>query len=506
MTLSSDKPSFLRACFSRKTAHTFAKHAVVSKMLRSATAFRTNKNGAVAIIYAIAIIPIMAGVGAAVDMSNMSKHKSNLQNALDAAVLSGATTAQGLDPLLYSDDVTKKSKIEPIVVAHLKSQLILPPSGALTKTDVNVYSTSGRVAATAEVKIPTYIMKMFNRSAGLVHAESQVNYGAGIAEIALAIDTTGSMTGAKLDAAKAAATAMVNTLMTPANKNRVKMSLVPFDRYVNVGTTYAGASWLTNTASYPETVTYGPSCYDTYPNAVYGPPQVINTTCYNDGTPYSCSYTNYPVISYGAPVNVCNPAGSYVITHNWYGCVGSRNYPSDLTEVADSGNKVPAIFDVACAKPLQRLTTNENNMINQIAALTASDETYITPGLLWAWRTLAPTSPFNDAASYSTTDQTRKIIILMTDGAQTRSPNYPDHENSDTNNANALLSQTCAAVKSKAIQVMTIAFTVTDPTIKNILKNCATSPADFYDAADIAAMSAAWSTIGRRISSLRISK
>jgi len=488
MTLSSDKPNF------------------VSKMLRSATAFRTNKNGAVAIIYAIAIIPIMAGVGAAVDMSNMSKHKSNLQNALDGAVLSGATTAQGLDPILYSDDVTKTSKITPIVVAHLKSQLILPPNGKLTKTDVNVYTTSGRVQATAEVQIPTYIMKMFNRSAGLVHAESQVNYGAGLAEIALAIDTTGSMMGAKLDAAKAAATSMVNTLMTPANKNRVKMSLVPFDRYVNVGTKYAGASWLTNTNSYPETINYAAYCYDSYPNAVYGAPQVINSTCYNDGAPYACSWTNYPIISYGAPVNVCVPASSYVITHTWNGCVGSRNHPSDLTETANSGNKVPAVFDVTCAKPLQRLTANQTDMVNQIAALTASDETYVTPGLLWAWRTLAPSSPFNDGASYSTTDQVRKIIILMTDGAQTRSPYYPNHENTDTNNANSLLTQTCAAVKNKAIQVMTIAFEVTDPTIKGILKNCATSPADFYDASDIAAMTAAWSTIGRRISSLRISK
>ena len=53
-------------------------------------AFRKAEGGNVALTFALALIPIMTGVGAAIDYSRANMAKSLLQSALDAALLAGA--------------------------------------------------------------------------------------------------------------------------------------------------------------------------------------------------------------------------------------------------------------------------------------------------------------------------------------------------------------------------------------------------------------------------------
>src|SRR5829696_2482898 len=52
--------------------------------------FLNQSGGAVLPTFVIALIPIMASVGAAVDFSRVNSVRTNLQTALDAAVLAGA--------------------------------------------------------------------------------------------------------------------------------------------------------------------------------------------------------------------------------------------------------------------------------------------------------------------------------------------------------------------------------------------------------------------------------
>ena len=94
----------------------------------------------------------------------------------------------------------------------------------------------------------------------------------------------------------------------------------------------------------------------------------------------------------------------------------------------------------------------------------------------------------------------------MTDGANTHSPNYPDHEASDVGQADTLLQKTCENIKAAGIRVMTVAFQVPDTTIKKILRDCATSPSDYYDAADINAMRESFKAIGTKLSAVRLVK
>lgn len=94
----------------------------------------------------------------------------------------------------------------------------------------------------------------------------------------------------------------------------------------------------------------------------------------------------------------------------------------------------------------------------------------------------------------------------MTDGANTKSPRYPDHWGSDAGLANQLTTELCTAIKADQITVFTIAFDVTDTTIKNILQSCATTSTNFFDAANSSQLSDAFAQIGNAITALRLQK
>lgn len=454
--------------------------------VRAVRAFARDRAGAIHIIFAVALVPLTMAVGAAVDYSRANHTKAELQSALDSAVLAGAAEAAKGTPL---------SDVPTFVGNFTKANFAQKGSLQVSATA----SADGIVLATANIPVDTVFIRVMGLKTLDVSVTSQALFGAGKAEVALALDTTGSMTGAKIIAARQAASGLVDTLYSnPSAAQNVKVALVPFTSYVNVGLDYRTASWITGASDYSTTSN---QCWTSYPNAKYLNPYKVTATCYADGVPYDCSYTAYKNVAYGQPVNTC---ASVTYTYTWYGCVGSRASPLDLSDTVAGGSPVPALLNYFCSKPLVRLTNSASTIKTQINALTASGETYIAPGLLWAWRVLSPNAPFADGQPYG--KGVAKTIVLMTDGANTHSPNYPYHEYSDVALANDLTAKTCANAKTTGIRIMTIAFEVTDAAIKKILADCASSPSDYYDANDIASMTAAFKSIGVKLTGIRLTK
>ncbi len=465
--------------------------SVVARRLRqNLSAYASLRDGNVATVFALSLFPLMGMVGAAVDYGNALRVQTSLQSALDSGVIAGAARLS---------DGAQTATITTVVANFVASKVVVAANAAPTVT-TTVDRANNKVHSKASVNVPTNFMRVFGVEHVPMSVVSEATFGSSKAEIVIALDVTGSMgVNGKLVAAQNAAIGLVNTLYTAANAtSRVKVAFVPFNTYVNIGPGFANAPWLTSTAPY--STPYPAGCYDTYPNAVYGPP--TNAIGYNDGVPYT--YTTNALISAGAPVNVCYPAGTD--PHTWTGAVGSRNYPLDLQATVDAVNKVPAIFDIGgLPNPLVRLTNNPVVINAQIGATVATGETYIAPALLWSWRLLAPGAPFNDGAPYG---QAKKIVVLMTDGANTASPDYPTHNASDVTAANALMASTCANMKASPnnISVFTIAFQVTDPTIQGVLSNCASGPPNYFNATTIADMQAAFAKIGAELVALRVSK
>ena len=101
-------------------------------------------------------------------------------------------------------------------------------------------------------------------------------------------------------------------------------------------------------------------------------------------------------------------------------------------------------------------------------------------------------------------------MILVTDGLNTKSPNYPGHENSDSALADQLTKTTCnniAGDTANAIKVFTIAFEMDGLDSKTILQECARrTGGQFFDATDAAKLKEAFSDISDAIASVKLTQ
>jgi hypothetical protein len=213
---------------------------------------------------------------------------------------------------------------------------------------------------------------------------------------------------------------------------------------------------------------------------------------------------------WGDPVQVCNP---YTNNYIWRGCVGSRDAPLDVKDVGYAAKKVPGLLDDKCSAhntPVEilPLTTDKASVLAKIDDLTPRGETYIPAGLTWGLRVLSDNAPFTGGASYATVQaqQGVKALILMTDGANTISATYPEHNGSSAADANDNVEKLCDEIKHEKVEVYTIAFEVTDTTIKNLLEDCATTPAKYFDATDSADLTEAFEQIADSLQELALTK
>ena len=176
-------------------------------------------------------------------------------------------------------------------------------------------------------------------------------------------------------------------------------------------------------------------------------------------------------------------------------------------QTAVMGNQIPGLESVDCpVSPILPLSDIETTITTAIDGMKADGWTYIPAGLAWGWRTLSPHAPFAEAMNTATFDDKggTRAIILMTDGMNTRAPDYPTHESIDTALADTKTADLCVAIKAQNIVVYTIAFDVTDTTIKSILETCATKPTYYFTPTDTTGLKNAFKSIAESVRNLSI--
>ncbi|MGE3244873.1 MAG: pilus assembly protein TadG-related protein [Beijerinckiaceae bacterium] len=461
--------------------------------MRNTSEFISDCNGNVAMMFSLAVIGLVGISGLAIEYTQASAVQSRIAAAVDAAALAGAKA---------TGDVAERKKIaRDMLKASMAS--VSGASGLKVKA-IPVYDNGKLVSfkVTASVQKSTSLGKVFGLSSLDVAASSQATIGSsGKIEIALVLDTTGSMQGAKLDALKLAAKDLVAALAAKAKTaDQVKFALVPFSQWVNVGMANRSATWIDVPSDYSETKTVTET---TYPNQVWSNCVTQQYTGYNDGVPYTydaqvCDWEP------GTPVEVTKDV---TYDHKWYGCAGSRNFPLNTQDAQYTTSRVPGILDAWCPGALLPLTTDVTAINTAIDSMSAYGQTYIPSGLIWGWRALSPGAPFAESAAGGS-EKVTQVMILMTDGANTQSADYPNHWGSDVADANKITSEICANIKAApaGIGVYTIAFGVTDTAIKSILQGCASGSAKYYDAADSGQLTAAFKDIGEKLTALRLEK
>jgi Flp pilus assembly protein TadG len=457
--------------------------------------FLANKQGNVAMMFSLAAIPMLIATGAAIDMLRMSNTQTLLQASTDAAAIAGANVSK-LSPSkttsLVNEYLTKEGALQAVLPGYTVK------SGHDPKTGFFYVKMQGQINTT--------FMSLIGMATIDVDAYSEVDLGSQAMEVALVLDNTASMnSGGRLDALKVAGKSLVNSLFdTQPSGSYLKVGIVPFADYVNVGIANRTAPWMDVPADWTETIKNYPTVTYTGASGCHDEKGVWN----NDGVP--TPYTYQVCTNPGTPTTTYSDV---TYQHKWYGCVGSRKDPLD--QVVDKlSTRYPGVLDTGCPSPVTDLTDVKSTLISQIDAMVAVGETYIPQGLLWGWNILDSDAPYINAKKKSAMAALKgtRALILMTDGENTIYPDYASTHHYSTTDA-ALLKATndrmisiCDNIKSEGITIYTVAFQVNTAAAKDLLTSCATSSTQAFDATDSAALLAAFNEIGSQLAAIRLTK
>jgi hypothetical protein len=209
-------------------------------------------------------------------------------------------------------------------------------------------------------------------------------------------------------------------------------------------------------------------------------------------------------------VGVANKTKSWMGTSSasWEGCVGSRNYPANTEDTDYATNPIPAIEGSVCGLEIHAMSTNKDAMLDAISNMTGAGWTYIPSGLVWGWRLLTDGEPFAEGVSNAELEDLGgiKVLILLTDGENTKAPSYPEHDSTDRALADNLTVQLCDNVKNDGIILYTIAFDVTDANIRSLLEGCGTTPGHYFEPDNATELADAFEKIATSLRNLSLSK
>ncbi len=262
--------------------------------------FKSDERGVFIVFFGVIAIVLIATAGAVVDFTTIEQARARAQDALDSAAL-------GLQPTIFDDGVTEET-IEP-QAQQLLDERLADASVTADITDVAINVTDGMLRLQASITVPMSFVALVGIENVTANVLSEATRKRLNVEVAMVLDNSGSMASAsRMDNLKAAATCATNILFnsdcastaTAADTAQVKIGIVPFTEFVNVGTGYKTATWM-------DTTGVSPIANDNF------------DTDDNPATPYTGAVNRFAL--YDALTNA-----------DWQGCVEARPYPYDTND------------------------------------------------------------------------------------------------------------------------------------------------------------------------------
>ena len=436
--------------------------------------FMADRRGAIAPIFALALIPMVGLTGAAVDYSRANNVRSGMQAALDATALAMAKLAPTLTP----------SELQTKTTAYFQTVFSEPDAKNIVITPT--YTTQGGSQLTIALSgsVSTTFMNVLGISSMNLGSTSTVKWGMNRLRVALALDNTGSMASAgKMTALKnalnTATTGLIDTLRSAAvNNGDVYVSIVPFAKNVNAGSSNYNQSWVD---------------FIDHPSYVGWDKQ--------NGT---CSHNNFPTY------DECIDKKKTWTPNNhstWNGCVTDRDKPYDVQGTAPTSNgntKFPAEQSSDCPQPVMGLSYNWTGMTSLVNAMSPAGTTNQTIGLVWAWMSLTGGGPFT-VPTMDPNYQYQRIIILMSDGLNTQN-RWDGTGSSQSSEVDSRMALACTGAKAAGLTIYTVHVNTDGDPTSTILRDCATDTAKFFTVTSSSQLGTVFSTIGTNLSKLRIAK
>ena len=416
------------------------------------TRFWKNRQGSIAPLFGLAIIPLIAGVGSAIDYTRASAARTAFQSSLDSAALMLAKTAALQTP----------AQIEAEATTYVNA--LFTANNAKNVTITAAYSTTAgsELVLTGTATVQTSFMSIFGIDNINIGASTTSTWGNTRLRVALVLDNTGSMSqSGKITALKTATNNLLTQLQSAVvNPGDVYVSIVPFVNAVNLGATNYGASWIDWTDW----------------NAVNG----------------KCSSTKYTTQSTCVAASKTWTANKH---NTWNGCVTDRGLPiltggPDLPSAGNYDENVdqpvagnlatlfPAYQAPSCPQAAMGLNYNWSAMTTLVNNMNPGGSTNQPIGLVWGWQTLVGGGPFT-APAMDPNYKYQQVIILLSDGLNTQDRWYGNGSNTSTQVDSRMYDShgdgTCANIKAAGITIYTVQVNTDDSPTSTLLQDCASN-------------------------------
>jgi hypothetical protein len=409
-------------------------------------------------MFALAALPLLGFVGAAIDYSRAASTRSAMQAAIDASALMLSKDAQTMTPANLiqkaGDDFRAMFTRPEAYDIQVTPQFSQPAQGNFT------------LKVTASAKVDTKFAGLLGQPTISLSASTQVQWGIKKLTLALVLDNTGSMAqSAKMTNLKTAAHNLLTTLQNAAKTpGDVKVAIVPFATDVNAGTSNVDATW-------------------------------IDWTDW-DAANGSCSNNNYTTKSTcQSHSKTWTPAAH----STWNGCVYDRDQNNDVTNTPTVAGSPATMFRAhqasGCPVATMPLGYDWTALNAKIDAMTPTGNTNVTVGLAWGFQLLSPVEPFNAPPPALDLD---KVIVILTDGTNTQ-----NRWSSTESVIDARTQKVCDNIKAANIKLYTVR--VIDGNA-SLLQGCASKPTMYYDVQQAIQLNSVFSSIAQNLANLRIAQ
>ncbi|HEV2651012.1 MAG TPA: pilus assembly protein TadG-related protein [Rhizomicrobium sp.] len=411
-------------------------------------------------MFALSALPLIFALGAGLDYARVLVVRTELTNALDEAAL--AIASGGYDPADAKSVTAAKLRAESFFKANYDDE-------GLTKgghSTITIQKVGDALTLSTTAVVPTTLMEIAGIPSVTVDATSTAIAGQPKMWVSFVLDNTNSMcasdtdpdsngpcadeTGTKLSFLKSAMHQVLDQIKAVAGDSEggVLVSIVPFSRVVNIGTSNVGESWI------------------------------------------------------GWPPSKLTPASDH---SSWRGCVtdrGSSKAPAASSDGYDVTNALPVSGDslfpayesqTLCPVSMLPLTDDWTALGNTIDAMVPSGATNQTIGVVWGWQLMTEKFPFptgGQPAVPALPPGTQRIIVLFSDGVNTT-----NRWTTDSPLIDARMALVCKNAKADGVTIYAVYVHIGKDSPASVLRDCA-STGHYYDETSAKGITDAFKAIG----------
>lgn len=463
------------------------------------------------------VLLLAAGYG--VNVAQLVNARSNLLNALDSAITS---TARDLTTGAITE-AGARAAIEAFLIANGAGGM--SDASRITLDSLVIDKLAGSVSASASMHVDVVFPLFGAANSQTITTESAALYSDKKIEVAMMLDVTDSMSGAKIRDLKIAASNAVDALTKNQKKDnpRVRIALIPYSDGVNVGSLakdvvfieHAGASEL-------------PRPIDA----------TLSEVAVNAGLKANATQRDIAV-SAGLPSNAT--LGQILAVNGKVpdnNCATERKLPNLKADFSDDGPDTVRVRTLngkqreyyalvnrddrlkSCARAvLMPLSPDSEALKKQINDFALSGYTAGAIGIQWTyymlsekWRPAIRKAGLGDGPADANPKEVAKVAILMTDGEFNTA--HADVTGTEVRNqgtkSRAYSEALCDRMKADGIEIFTIGFKLNSNNARNVMKNCASKDTGvlkhYFETSSGDELNDAFMTIARNIEALALTQ